>query len=229
MADISNMYQTSLHQYLRIFDSALDGEVTVESKRRISYIIENLTTKVINFMARSLFERDRNIFILQLALRIDLAAGNIMPDEFTFLAKGGMLRERERQALLLPYSYFFLFLIGSSLSMDSVQDKKLSWLPDSIWLNLIALSKLYQFKDLLDSVIRSEKIWKRWYNLDASEIMSVPDTGLDLSIFHKLLLLRGWCPEKCMIAARQYVAMTLGERFVSGYLLDMEGRNMFQK
>ena len=56
--------------------------------KRISNITEFLTFEVYKFAARGLYEKDKFMFTLLLALKIDMGKGIVKPDEFSCLIKG---------------------------------------------------------------------------------------------------------------------------------------------
>lgn len=71
------------------------------------------------------------------------------------------------------------------------------------WLNLVQLSSLCPFNELLVQVVRNEKAWKAWFDAEAPEKAVVPD-GYDslLDQFRKLLLVRSWCPDHTVAQVR---------------------------
>ena len=86
------------------------------------------------------------------------------------------------------------------------------------WLNLVELSKLPQFSQILTQVARNDKAWKVWFDEDKPEEATIPDgytTTLDT--FKKLLLIRSWAPDRCIPMARKYIAETMGVK-VSQFL-----------
>ena len=49
------------------------------------------------------------------------------------------------------------------------------WLTDMCWLNIVNLgNRLPVFRDLPDSIFRSEAIWRQWYDHEAPEIAEIP-------------------------------------------------------
>uniref|UniRef100_A0A672TUG5 Dynein axonemal heavy chain 5 n=1 Tax=Strigops habroptila TaxID=2489341 RepID=A0A672TUG5_STRHB len=201
MSLVNVMYQTSLRQFLGIFDLSVErSQKSQITAKRVVYIIEHLSYEVFKYTVRGLYENHRFLFTLLLALKIDLQAKKISYTEFETLIKG-----------------------GASLDLNSVEPKPKKWILDMTWLNLVQLSSLYPFNQLLVQVIRNEKAWKAWFDEEAPEKAVIPD-GYDslLDQFRKLLLVRSWCPDHTVAQARHYIAESLGEKYAEGFILDME-------
>ncbi len=69
------------------------------------------------------------MFTLLMTLRIDLRRGKIRYDEFEVLIKG-----------------------GASLDLNTCPTKLFRWLNDLSWLNLLELSRIKEFHDVIDRV-----------------------------------------------------------------------------
>ena len=94
---------------------------------------------------------------------------------------------------------------------------------DVIWLNLVELSKLEMFNNLLDRVVATEKEWKYWCDTESPEEEDIPcGYQNSLDVFRKLLLIRSWCPDRTLSQARKYIFDSLGADFLENTVLDLE-------
>ncbi|CAF0865917.1 unnamed protein product [Didymodactylos carnosus] len=204
MSMVNVMYQTSLKQFLGLFESgrhkAQPSPITV---KRIQNIIDSLTYEVWKYCARGLYERDKTLYTLLLALKIDMQKGNVKPSEFQVLIKG-----------------------GAALDMNAVEprpEKMKKWLTDMTWLNLVELSKLAHFSQVLRQVVGNDKTWYQWYLSDAPEEVLFPESySTSLDTFKKLLLIRSFAPDRTLPMAKKYIGESLGPQFAEGYILNLE-------
>lgn len=84
------------------------------------------------FTQRSLYERHKQLFTLMMAMKIDLQKKHISHEEFMVFIKG-----------------------GASLDLNAVTPKPFRWILDITWLNLVEISKLSTFSDILTKVLYS--------------------------------------------------------------------------
>ena len=57
------------------------------------------------------------------------------------------------------------------------------------------------------------QIWKDWFDTEAPEDVPIPDGySTSLNTFHKLLLIRSWCPDRTIPMAKVYVAEVMGKQ-----------------
>ena len=89
MAKVNFMYQTSLKQFLNLFDSSIKNSPKGgNTEERISAVLHRLNLEVWQFVQRLLFEKDRFLFTLLMVLKIHLHEQKISHEEFMVLIKG---------------------------------------------------------------------------------------------------------------------------------------------
>ena len=131
ISQINPMYQTSLKQFLSVFDdSVTKSKSDKKIEKRINNILDYLTKSIWSYSLRCLYEKDKFVFTLLMALKIDLNAGKISYQEFSVLLKG-----------------------GASLNLKSVKAKPYKWMLDVTWLNICELRKIDFFNEVLTQVI----------------------------------------------------------------------------
>ena len=54
----------------------------------------------------------------------------------------------------------------------------------------MALAHLDTFKDLPDSIVRSDSAWRAWYDQEAPEAVPIPDFETRLTKFQRMCLVR---------------------------------------
>ncbi|XP_067341566.1 dynein axonemal heavy chain 5 isoform X2 [Channa argus] len=201
MSLVNVMYQTSLRQFLGLFDLSMQNSAKSQlTSKRISNIISFLTFQVYGYTARGLYEEHKLLFTLLLALKIDLQARHISHPEVLTFIKG-----------------------GASLDLNSVESKPRRWILDQTWLNLVQLSNIPPFTQILSQVGQNERAWRTWFDHPAPEDAPLPDGYEEkLNTFRKLLLIRSWCPDRTIAQARRYIAESLGQQYAEGLVLDLD-------
>lgn len=183
MSNVNIMYQNSLKQFLNIFDNSITKSARSNvTEERILIILRYLTYEVWAFTSRSLYERHKLLFTLMLAIKIDFYKGVITYTEFMSFIKG-----------------------GASLDLNAVTPKPFKWILDITWLNLVEISKLKPFSEMLKKIENNEREWKLWYEAEKPEQEEIPCGYNALDVFRKLILVRSWSPDRTISQARRYI------------------------
>ncbi|XP_040286209.1 dynein heavy chain 8, axonemal [Bufo bufo] len=200
MSSVNIMYQMSLHQFLKLFDRSLSrSEKSPLIQKRLSNITEYLTYEVFRYYSRGLYERHKFLFALLLTLRVDLQQGKIKHKEFQVLLQG-----------------------GAALDLKSCPTKPFKWILDMTWTNLVELSRLPHFSEIITQVTRNEKGWKIWFDRDTPEEEIIPEGyNNSLDSFHRLLLIRSWCPDRTLFQARKYITDSLHVKYTEPDVLNL--------
>ena len=83
------MYQTSLRQFLQIFDISLThSNRSPFTAKRIQNIIDYLTFLTFSYTVRGLYVADKFLFTILMTLQIQMNAKTITPEEFQCFIKG---------------------------------------------------------------------------------------------------------------------------------------------
>jgi dynein heavy chain len=152
------------------------------------------------YTGRGLYEKDKMLYTLLTALKIDVNKGLLKPSEFQVFIKG-----------------------GAALDLNSVEPKAKKWITDMTWLNLVELSKLAHFSQILRQIANNDKPWKAWFDTDAPEEEQFPEGYSNvLDTFKKLLLVRSFCPDRTLPMAKKYIAESLGMAYAEGIVLNLE-------
>lgn len=153
------MYQTSLRQFLGLFDNSMtNSQKSPIQAKRIQSIIDYLTFEVFSYSLRGFYEEHKFLFTILLALKIDLKDGKIKQEEFEVLIKGMLIPISKNKRRVVNRSFWSFKILsrfftgGAALDLNTVEPKPKKWIQDMTWLNLVALSKLQQFSQILDQV-----------------------------------------------------------------------------
>jgi len=133
MASINKMYMVLLQQVLELHDFSVNhSEKAPIAAKRIINFMDYMTNYVRRYMHRGLFERPKKIWTLMLAMTIQQIAGTL-----SATYAGNLLKA------------------GGALDAKSEKPVPAKWMPESVWLNCIALSRTVgMLRDLPDNLER---------------------------------------------------------------------------
>ena len=201
LSSLNSMYELSLESFLSQFINALNKAEKSESLQdRLHYLAKSCTTLIFDFTCIGLFERHKLTFSFHLACMV--------------LDESGQL---DRVALNM-------FLKGDT-SVGLPAEKKpdsLVWISDSGWKDLLYLAQICDtFPHIKDELTRRVATYKAWFDLEAPESADLPgDACIDLPPLQKLCLIRILRPDRCFNAARSFVAVEMGGKFLQPPLIN---------
>ncbi|MEW5313906.1 MAG: hypothetical protein WDW38_005438 [Sanguina aurantia] len=204
MAGADPMYQYSLTWFMSLFTRSIAAAARSEDlAERLRGINDHFTYALYQNVCRSLFEKDKLLFVFLLTARIMLGQGLLEPGMYQFLLTGGV----------------------------GVMEKDVKRPPESEWLSAKAWTELCRaphvspaFALLPDEVSAAPNDWRSIFDALEPQTAVLP-AGYDtlLSPFEKVLLLRMLRPDKVVPAIQGFVAASLGAHFTEPPAFDLAG------
>lgn len=203
MTLVNWMYNTSLSQFLELFDWSIHNSPKAQLvKDRVNNIVTWLTRKVYRYINRGLFERDKVTFKLMMCTKILIKDGKLTHADVSLFLKAGA-------------------------GVDD-RNKLFNWMEQKTWLNLKALSKhkfsndhTFFFKELPERIARNEQSWRKWMDENEPENCPIPDyeekISADQNVGHfiHLCLVRSMREDRTQLASSQFIKAVLGDEYVT--------------
>jgi dynein heavy chain, axonemal len=158
--------------------------------KRVEALTESITFEGFNYTRRGLFEKHKLLVATMLCLRILVRKKKIDEAEVMSLIKKEVALEVPNQA------------------------ESLKFIPESAWAAVKGLENLKMFANLISQMESEALQWRRWYAEEKAEIAELPRAFKDITLFHRLLLLRAMRPDRLSGALTQFVQENLGNQYV---------------
>tara|TARA_B110000091_G_C13815478_1_gene477476 strand:- start:105 stop:4382 length:4278 start_codon:yes stop_codon:yes gene_type:complete len=195
LANIDPMYQYSLSYFKTLFNLCIENsDKNDDIDTRVANINKYALQMIYTNVCRGLFEKDKLIFSLLLAVQIFLETGDILKTEWLLILRGPGLNvnpeTNPNPEQLSPMGWNLLHVIETQL-------------PDS-------------FEGLCGSVAQNWPRWYQWARTDAPHRETIPDQAYneDLSPFQRILLVMALRQEKGSAALSYFIEEKLGRKFV---------------
>ncbi|KAG5317386.1 DYH2 protein, partial [Pseudoatta argentina] len=198
---IDPMYQFSLDAYNTLFMLSIDkSPQKINLSERINSLNDYHTYAVYRNTCRGLFEQHKLLFSFHMCVKILDAQGKIIPGEYAFLLRGGIVLDQENQP-----------------------DKPVPWLPDETWNNITELDKLPGFHGLVTSFEQFPRDWHNWYISTEPEATPLVGEWEEwCTEFQKMLLIRSCRPDRISFCIMTYIVRNLGQSFIEPPILDLK-------
>ncbi|KAL2633853.1 hypothetical protein R1flu_005332 [Riccia fluitans] len=203
MANIEPMYQYSLPWFVGLFvSSILNSDKDPDLQIRLNNLNNHFKYSLYCNVSRSLFEKDKILFLLLMSIKIVAGDGHMDPEELRFLMTGGIAFEKEPEKPAGPDA---------------------EWINDKTWGEMYRLSKLENFKDFYLTVPDDVAHWRMIFDSAKPDEEPLPSPWAErLHTFQKLCILRTLRPDKVLPGVTKYVEETLGKEFIEPLPLNLE-------
>jgi dynein heavy chain, axonemal len=140
--------------------------------KRVEALIDSITYQGFNYTRRGLLERHKLLIATMLCLRILIRKKKI--DEVEVMA-----------------------LVKKEVALDVPnQAESMKFLPEAIWPAVKGLESIKAFANLIGNMESEALQWRKWYAEEKAEIAELPRAYKDISLFHRLLILRAMRPDR---------------------------------
>jgi len=170
-------------------------------KQRVVLLEGVLTYAVFAYTRRGLLDADKLTVASMMVLKILLRSGKIMKDEMDILIRA-----------------------PPDPNPPPMPESTKSYLTEVQWAQLKSLEPIPVFKasgQLTQNVEQDTLGWKRWFSEEKAEIADLPRAARDLSVFHRLFLLRILRPDRLGSALTQFIIDNCGPEYVEQSPFDM--------
>ena len=101
------------------------------------------------------------------------------------------------------------------------QAESLKFIPEPIWAAVKGLENLKPFEHIINQMEGEPHLWRKWYIDEKPESVELPKSVKDLSLFHRILLLRALRPDRLTNALLEFVAQNMGIDYVEAPPFDV--------
>lgn len=212
MAEINTSYQTSLAQFLTVFDAAIKHS----ERTAVKAVVERLTQSAFYTAARALFERDRPLFSLLCAIEVEDSSGRVGPGDREFLIHPSF--GAAVKTALQPSAM-------SEAASRTLSKKPFDWLLDEQYSYLQLLATHFEwFQDAFEKMTKDgrETQWRQITEHEKPELVALPD-GLDdkFTLIQRFMVIRSLRGDRLMPAATCFITSVLGKKYTTEVPLDL--------
>ncbi|KAI4461456.1 dynein heavy chain [Holotrichia oblita] len=202
MGRIDPMYQFALDSYILLFTQSIDRSTkSAVLSDRIIALNEFHTYAVYRNTCRAIFEQHKLLFSFHMCIKILEVQGKVVPSEYNFFLKGGVVLDRENQ-------------------MDNPCS---AWLNDVAWDNVTELDKLGGFHGVIGSFEQYPRDWHTWYTHAEPETLPLIGEWEDIcNEFQKILFVRSLRQDRISFCTSTFIVNQLGSKFIEPPVLDIK-------
>eukprot|EP00965_Chrysotila_dentata_P196732 6177762-Pleurochrysis_carterae.AAC.1 len=216
---------------------AKSAEAKADPQLRQEALVDALTLDTFGYLTRGLFERHRFVLLMELAMRVAVARGELSQQAIRFFidttprrcsanplstwlpdeAWAAVQARGLRACLDARASAFCAIHAALACHLISVRGNQHDARASRLLLDLLlrarvraqALASLDGFKALPREVEGASKRWKEWFEAEQPERAAFPQEWESLSGFDRLLLVRALRPDRLLVAGRLWASTAL--------------------
>lgn len=167
-------------------------------KGRVERLVESITFEGFNFTRRGLFERHKLLVATMLCLRVLVRKGICNQDEVNHL-------------------------ISKKVALDPPQQPdSLRFIPEPLWPACKGLEQVHRFSSFTSNLGEESLHWRKWYGEEKAEVADLPKAYRDVTLFHRLLILRTLRPDRIPNALVSFINDNMGVQFTEQEPFSME-------
>jgi dynein heavy chain len=153
-------------------------------------LVESITYQGFNYTRRGTLEKHKLIVSTMLCFRIMIRHDLIKQSEVDALVK-------KEVALEPPH-----------------QQESLKFIPEANWAAVKGLDSIKVFEHLISNMESEALQWRKWYQEQEPEVVELPRAMKDISLFHRILLLRALRPDRLTNALTEFIRQNMGTEYV---------------
>ncbi len=198
MAKVDHMYSTTLNEFMRVYDTnTCFSDAASLTSKRLSLLINISSQTVLLHYTKGYTEAHSNLLAMSVALKYGIVSGLCEPVAIQFLVHG-----------------------GSQLDLEAIPKKTKEWIPDSVWKNAVALSRVCSsFQKLPELLASSQDVfWKALFDHDEPELQEIVPLNLitgssENEAWMKLLFIRAFREDRAIASSKHFIKTILGATF----------------
>ncbi|KAF0712454.1 hypothetical protein AaE_012016, partial [Aphanomyces astaci] len=192
LANIEPVYQYSLSWFINLFILSIQqSERSAELAERLHVLDTHFTFSLYRNICRSLLEKDKLMFSFLLTVSIMQGRNEIDAAEWYFFLTGGV-----------------------ALSDIPPPNPCADWFSEKQWNELVRLANMPCYLGLVDEFKTYHVEWKGIYDSPTGHMLPFPGSFATATPFRRLLGIRVLRPDLVVVAAQQFVVVTMSESFV---------------
>ena len=113
-------------------------------------------------------------------------------------------------------------LIKKEMAMEVPhQQESLKFIPEIAWTAVKGLENIKIFEHLINQMEGEPHLWRKWYVDEKPESVELPKSVKDISLFHRILLLRAMRPDRLTNALVDWVSQNMGMEYTEAPPFDI--------